>query len=204
MEMNQFNALIILLGYLIGLLPTGFLAGKWLAQIDLREIGSGSTGATNVLRHIGKGPALAVFIIDVSKGFLPVAIANYFNLEVSWQIVGGLSAVTGHIWPIWLKGRGGKAVATGLGVFLGLSWQVGLSCLGIFLSVLTLTRIVSLSSVIASLSLPIMMYLNFRSDKSLNEYLVVSCLTMLLVIWRHRSNLIRLYKGVEPKISQSK
>ncbi len=196
------NLLILLLGYLLGSFPSGYLAGRIIKGIDIRSIGSGSTGATNVLRHIGKRAAIAVFLIDVSKGIISILLAKYFLLNDSWQVTVGLSALFGHIWPVWLKWRGGKAVATGLGVFLGISWQVGLASLGVFLLVISLFRIVSLASVIASLSLPLIMYLSFNNSDFSILYLFVSLLAMVLVIWRHRENINRLIKGKEPKISQ--
>ncbi len=145
---------------------------------------------------------LQFFLIDVSKGIISILLAKYFLLNDSWQVTVGLSALFGHIWPIWLKWRGGKAVATGLGVFIGISWQVGLASLGVFLLVISLFRIVSLASVIASLSLPLIMYLSFNNSDFSIPYLVVSLLAMVLVIWRHRENINRLIKGKEPKISQ--
>ena len=126
--MTLFNLLNLVIGYLLGSFPSGYLAGKLIAGKDLRKMGSGSTGATNVLRQIGKKAALAVFLIDVSKGLFAVLIAKSLLLNNSWQVAIGLAALAGHIWPIWLNWQGGKAVATGLGVFLGLSWQVGLAC----------------------------------------------------------------------------
>ncbi len=197
------NLLILLLGYLLGSFPSGYLAGKITKGIDIRSLGSGSTGATNVLRHIGKRAAIAVFLIDVSKGILSILLAKYFLLNDTWQVTVGLSALFGHIWPVWLKWRGGKAVATGLGVFLGISWQVGLASLGVFLLVISLFRIVSLASVIASLSLPLIMYSSFHNSGYSIPYLFVSFLAMVLVIWRHRENINRLIKGKEPKINQN-
>ena len=196
------NLFLLLLGYLLGSFPSGYLAGRIIKGIDIRSIGSGSTGATNVLRHIGKRAAIAVFLIDVSKGIISILLAKYFLLNDSWQVTVGLSALFGHIWPVWLKWRGGKAVATGLGVFLGISWQVGLASLGVFLLVISLFRIVSLASVFASLSLPLIMYLSFNNSDFSIPYLIVSLLAMALVIWRHRENINRLIKRQEPKISQ--
>ncbi len=196
--------LIILLGYLLGSIPSGYLAGKWLAGIDLRQKGSGSTGATNVLRHVGKWPAFLVFFIDVSKGVLPVLIAKSFLLNDYWHVTVGVMALVGHIWPIWLGGKGGKAVATGLGILLGLTWLVGLACFGIFLTVLSISRIVSLSSLIASTSLPFLMLLSFQANEFRAAYLYLSFLTMLIVIWRHRSNINRIIIGKEPRIGQSR
>ncbi len=201
---SQFSKLLILaIGYLLGSIPSGYLAGQMLAGIDLRQMGSGSTGATNVLRHVGKGPALIVFIVDVSKGVIPVLIAKALLLEDNWQVAAGLTALIGHIWPIWLKFKGGKAVATGLGIFLGLSWPVGLACLGIFLTTISLSKIVSLSSIIAALSLPLIMALSFPKGEFQVAYFVVSLAAMSVVIWRHRSNLNRLISGTEPKVGQS-
>ena len=99
---------ILFISYLLGSFPSGFLYAKNLKGIDLRYVGSGSTGATNVLRNIGKWPALIVFILDVLKGFIAVKVAYYFLSDNIFQVLAGLCAITGHIWPIWLKGKGGK------------------------------------------------------------------------------------------------
>ena len=196
------NLLILLLGYLFGSFPSGYLAGRIAKGIDIRSLGSGSTGATNVLRHIGKRAAITVFLIDVFKGFLSILLAKYFLLNDSWQVAIGLSTLIGHIWPIWLNWKGGKAVATGLGVFLGISWQVGIATLGIFILMITLFRIVSLASVGAAIALPIIMYLSFKTSYISLPFLVISLLAMTLVIWRHRENIVRLMKGKEPRIGK--
>ena len=197
------NLLILFLGYLLGSFPSGYLAGRIAKGIDIRSLGSGSTGATNVLRHIGKRAAITVFLIDVFKGVIAILLAKYFLLNDSLQVTVGLSTLIGHIWPIWLNWRGGKAVATGLGIFLGLSWQVGLATLGIFILTIALFRIVSLASVIASLALPIIMFISFNNSNFSLPFLVISLLATTLVIWRHRENISRLLKGKEPKIGQS-
>ena len=197
------NLLILFLGYLFGSFPSGYLAGRITKGIDIRSFGSGSTGATNVLRHIGKRAAITVFLLDLFKGVLSILLAKYFLLNDSWQVAIGLSTLIGHIWPIWLNWKGGKAVATGLGIFLGLSWQVGLSTLGIFIIMITLFRIVSLASVSAALALPLIMFLSFSTSNFSLPFLIISLLAMTLVIWRHRENIFRLIKGKEPKIGQS-
>jgi len=190
--------LLLTIGYLLGAIPSGYLAGRWLKGIDLRECGSGSTGATNVLRNVGKGPALVVFMIDVGKGALAVLLAKSVGLSDWLQVLAGLAALAGHIWPVWLGWKGGKAVATGLGMFLGLAWPVGLACFGLFMAVISIFRIVSLSSVIAALSLPVLML----GAGGGSAYLSVAVLTAVLVIWRHRSNIQRLLAGTEPRLGQ--
>ena len=203
------NISIIIISYFLGSLPTGFLIGKYLKNIDLRTIGSGSTGATNVLRNVGKWPALFVFIIDVGKGLIAVTIAKELanqglidSNQGLIEVLAGISAISGHIWPIWLKGKGGKAVATGLGMFLALSWKVGLASLGIFLIVLAKSKFVSLSSITAAILLPIFMFFNLGNAS--HPYFVISLIVSLLVIWKHRTNINRLLKGEESKINQNK
>ena len=192
-----FTALLLLaIGYLLGSMPNGYLAGRWLKGIDLRQCGSGSTGATNVLRNVGKGPALVVFLLDVGKGALAVLLAKSCGLNDWVQVLAGLAALAGHIWPVWLGWKGGKAVATGLGMFLGLAWPVGLACFGLFMAVISLSRIVSLSSVVAAIGLPVLMVISGSSS----AYVMVSLVASVLVLWRHRSNIERLIAGTEPRI----
>ncbi|MEX0588368.1 MAG: glycerol-3-phosphate 1-O-acyltransferase PlsY [Cyanobium sp.] len=198
---------VLLAGYLLGSTPSGYLAGRWLAGIDIRHEGSGSTGATNVLRVVGKGPALVVFLVDVLKGAAAVLLAKALLAPLGFGVVlAGLAALAGHIWPVWLGWKGGKAVATGLGMLLGLTWPVGLACFGIFLAMLSLSRIVSLSSVVAALALPLLM-LGWFSDQGLAPlwpYLSLALLTTVLVVWRHRSNIQRLLAGTEPRLGAPK
>ena len=191
---------ILLASYLLGSFPSGFLYAKNLKGIDLRYVGSGSTGATNVLRNIGKWPALIVFILDVLKGFIAVKIAYFFLSDNIFQVLAGLFAITGHIWPIWLKGKGGKAVATGLGMFIALSWKVGLASFGTFLIMISLTKIVSLSSITAAILLPVYM---FKYIGTFNDpYTIFSFIVAIIVIYKHRSNINRILKGEEPKLNK--
>ncbi len=192
----------LFISYAVGSIPSGFLAGQWIKGIDLREKGSGSTGATNVLRHVGKIPALGVFLIDVGKGVFAILISRKLGLDETWQVTSAVAALSGHIWPVWLKGKGGKAVATGLGVFLGISWQVGIGSLILFLIVLSIWRIVSLASICAAFSLPIFIFLKYQGPGS-TPYILFSLIAMILVLWRHRTNFQRLIKGQEPQIGKS-
>ena len=192
--------IILLISYLIGSFPSGYLFAKNLKGIDLRSVGSGSTGATNVLRNVGKWPALIVFVLDVLKGLIAVKIAYYFLTANIFQVLAGLCAIAGHIWPIWLKGKGGKAVATGLGIFIALSWKVGLASFGTFLLVISLTKIVSLSSITAALLLPIYMFIYIEIFN--HPFTIFSFIVAIIVIFKHRSNINRILKGEEPKISK--
>jgi len=194
--------LILAAAYLLGSIPSGYLAGRWCAGIDLRQLGSGSTGATNVLRQVGKGPALVVLLVDIFKGTAAVRLAAVFPTTATalGLVAAGLLALAGHTWPVWLGGRGGKAVATALGVLLGLVPAVGLACLGLFLTTLSLSRIVSLSSVTAAVALPLLMLVVAAPP----PILALGVLTSALVIWRHRSNLSRLLAGTEPRLGQDR
>ncbi len=205
-----------LVAYLFGSLPTGYLAGRLLKNIDIREHGSKSTGATNVLRTVGKWPALAVLLIDALKGALAVLLARWLyalptvaatmpsNLDamdgVAWAAaIAGLAALLGHSKSIWLGFSGGKSVATGLGVLLALSWQVGLLTLAVFGLVLAITRIVSISSITAAIASSLLAL-------TLHEPLPLLLLTIaggLYVVLRHRTNIQRLLAGTEPRLGQN-
>ncbi|ABB58087.1 glycerol-3-phosphate 1-O-acyltransferase PlsY [Synechococcus elongatus] len=197
---------IALLAYLLGSFPAGYLAGRWLKGIDIRKEGSGSTGATNVLRVLGKGPALVVFITDILKGVLAVvaarAIASTNGLDpsaIAWLAAfAAIIAVVGHSLPVWLSFRGGKSVATSLGVLLALSPVVGLSGFGAFLLLLALFRIVSLGSIAGAITVIVLMLI--LPEPLPNKILGIA--SGIYVIYRHRSNLDRLRRGEEPRIGQ--
>lgn len=206
------------LAYLFGSIPTGFLAGKLLRGIDIREHGSRSTGATNVLRILGKRPALAVLLVDVLKGVAAIVFARWFYAGLyGWQSVtpstaideqdlvawavclAGLAALLGHSRSIWLGFSGGKSAATGLGVLLALSWPVGLGAAVVFGLVLACFRIVSLSSMAAALAA---IGLICGLDQTLPARLLVIA-GGTYVILRHRANIQRLLAGTEPRLGRS-
>lgn len=206
---------VLLVSYLIGSTPTGYTAARLLKGIDIREHGSGSTGATNVLRTLGKGPGFVVLLIDALKGVLAIALVGWLfqfgvtnNLVPSpvdaaiWQpwmvALAGLAAVLGHSKSIWLGFTGGKSVATSLGVLLAMSWQVGLATVGVFGVVIALSRIVSLSSIAGAICVGLLM-LFFHQPL---PYLLFALAGGLYVIVRHRSNIERLIAGTEPRIGQ--
>ena len=202
------NGALLLVAYLLGSTPTGYLLGYWLQGIDIREHGSGSTGATNVLRTLGKAPAAAVLLVDVLKGVLAIASVNlaysldYLHPIVSWQpwaiVLAGLGALVGHSRSVWLKFTGGKSVATSLGVLLAMSWQVGLLTLAAFGVGMAISRIVSLSSLAAAIALSGIMFW-MGQPLAYKLFAVVAC---LYVFWLHRSNIGRLLAGTEPRIGQ--
>lgn len=196
---------LLLVAYLLGSFPTGFLAAKLLKGIDIREEGSGSIGATNVLRTLGKGPAIVVLLVDALKGALAIALANWLYpfinnaIPLSWLVtLAGLFAVIGHSLPVWLNFKGGKSVATSLGILLAMSWQVGLATLGVFAFVVAITRIVSISSISGAIAVSLFMIL-FEQPL---PYLIFSLAAGVYVIWRHRSNIQRIIAGTEPKVGQ--
>lgn len=209
------NGMLLLVSYLLGSLPIGYLAGRTLKGIDIREHGSGSTGATNVLRILGKGPGSVVLLLDISKGILAITLSRWAysqgfwlsNPEIStptfglaWIIVlSGLAAILGHSKSIWLGFTGGKSVAISLGVLLAMAWPVGLATFAIFGVVLAVSRIVSLSSITGALAVSALMVL-------MNQplpYIFFAIAGGLYVIWRHRTNLQRLLAGTEPQLGQT-
>ena len=201
---------LLLVSYLLGSFPTGYLAARILKGIDIREQGSGSIGATNVLRTLGKGPAIMVLLVDAAKGAAAIALAHFAysiysnlssneTLSLPWLVaLAGLAAIIGHSWPIWLNFKGGKSVATSLGILLAMSWQVGLGTLGVFAVVMAISRIVSLSSICGAIAVSALM---FGFGEPL-PYVLFAIAGGIYVIWRHRSNIQRLLAGTEPKVGQ--
>lgn len=190
-------ALLILwavIGYLLGSIPSGMILARVLGLGDLRNIGSGNIGATNVLRTGSKGAAAGTLLLDAAKGVVAVLLARVLAGEDAAQLA-GLAAFLGHCFPIWLAFRGGKGVATFLGVMLALAWPVGLLCCATWLATALITRISSLSALVAAVSAPLWMALLGHADK-----LVLGILLAALILWRHSANIARIRAGKEPKI----
>ncbi len=205
--------LAIILSYLLGSIPVGLILSRSLKGIDIRRYGSGNFGATNIYRVVGPAAGIAVLILDMLKGIIPVTFFADFVLRnlteydpVLVRLILGMASVCGHNWTIFLKFKGGKGVATTAGALLGLSIEMpclGLIagfCLGVWVLVLLLSGFVSLASIIAAVSLPVFTLI-FNQPFKLIFFSVAVC---LFVVYRHKSNIRRLLRGEEKKLFRSK
>src|SRR3954462_4104907 len=199
------EALLIIIAYLIGSIPTAVWISKYFFGIDIRDYGSGNSGATNTYRVLGAKWGTIVMIVDMLKAivavklafFLPYAFESDIYL-VNMQLGLGVAAVIGHIFPIWADFRGGKGVATLFGMVLGIQPNVALCCVGIFILVLYVTRWVSLSSILASIAFPVFILVIFNEPEKL--YRVFAITVAMLVLLTHQKNIGRLLKGNENKV----
>ena len=195
--------LTLLVSYFLGSIPTGYIFGRMLKGIDIRRHGSQNVGATNVFRVVGKVPGIIVLFLDALKGFAAVALAAGFfykptvgiNIEY-FCIMSAMAAVAGHIWTIFLNFKGGKGVATSTGALIALMHQVVGACFVVWVLVFLLTRIVSISSIIASIALPIFAWV-FNRPIELKVFSVILC---IISIYKHTPNIKRLLKGEEKKL----
>ena len=197
--------ILIILAYMLGSIPTSLIISKTQFNIDIRDYGSGNAGATNTFRVLGSRWGSIVMVLDMLKGLLAVKLALLLPFYVendfartNFQIGLGLAAVLGHIFPLWAEFRGGKGVATLFGLIIAISPWTALSCGGVFLLVLYLTRFVSLSSILASLAFPVFILVIFNVDN--NAYRIFAIAVALLVILSHQKNIGRLFSGSESKV----
>ena len=204
-------SLFAILSYLLGSIPSSVWLGKHFANVDVREHGSGNAGATNTFRVLGKKLGTAVLLMDVTKGLLAVSLVHLMGVVVpstsfcGWensaiinlQIVFGILAVVGHIFPVFAQFKGGKGIATLLGMVIGISYPLALCCIGIFLVSLFVTRYVSLSSMLATIAYPILAFFVFHRTEIL--LLLFGILAAIMVVITHRKNIVRLINGEESK-----
>lgn len=183
---------IIIFAYLLGSIPFGKLIGLKYG-VDIQKKGSGNIGATNALRLLGWKPGVLVLVLDVIKGFIPVKLALEF-LPLNQVLIVGLITILAHIFPIWLKFKGGKGVATGLGILFAIDPMMAVISLVVFSIVFLTTKIVSISSIIATSSLPFVSYLMST------ELIMFSIGLVIIVVWAHRENIVRIIKGTEKRI----
>jgi len=201
------SILAALLGYALGSIPFGLILTKLAGMGDVRDIGSGNIGATNVLRTGNKGLAAATLLLDLVKGFLPVFLAwRCFDEPTAMPDVfygpvacAALGAIVGHCFPIWLKFKGGKGVATNAGVCFGIAWPIGLSYALVWIAVLALMRISSLAGMSAVAAAAVAAF--FLGAINFVPVLIVIA---ILIVWLHRENVKRLISGTEPKVGSQK
>jgi glycerol-3-phosphate acyltransferase PlsY len=194
-DIAAFPAVIAaLLGYLSGSVPFGLILTKMAGLGDVRSIGSGNIGATNVLRTGNKGLAAATLVLDALKGTVPALLGTLF-LGVEGGVIAGLAAFLGHIFPVWLGFKGGKGVATYIGILFGLDWRMGLMFLAVWIATALVTRYSSLSALVATLAIPVAEYVT--GDVKVAALAAV----MTVIVWiKHRENINRLVSGRESRI----
>ena len=208
--------IIGIIAYLIGSINFSIIISKKVAGFDVREKGSGNAGTTNMLRSVGKGAAAVTLLCDILKGIVAIIIAivigkiwTELNAELLLQ-VSGIAVIIGHTFPIFFGFKGGKGVATSLGILLMSNWQIGLICLVFALALIILTRMVSLGSCTAAVLFPVLTlfidehYTVLTNDKTGRVYFIYSVILAIIVLYNHRSNIKRILEGTENKISFKK
>ena len=194
---------IPLASYLLGSIPFGLLLGKLLGGKDVRNVGSGNIGATNVARAAGPGAGILTLLLDTVKGALPVWLAGHLTNETgSWMMLAGLAAMAGHCFPVWLGFRGGKGVATATGVFFVLCPLATSGAIVLWILVVAFWGYVSLASIAAAAAMPLLVYL-FWAPHHAPPYAVSfgTLLAAVLIIWKHEANIRRLLAGEEPRFA---
>ena len=202
---QEYIYFFIILSYLTGAFPSAVLIGKVFFKIDVREFGSGNAGATNTFRVLGKKAGIPVLILDVFKGWLAVNYVFFISsssqnpdLEFEQQLVFGIAAVIGHLFPIYTGFRGGKGIATLLGLLLGIQLHAALLSFMVFLFVFIFSRYVSLASILSSITFPLIIY--FLSDSTDVSLIIFSIFVPLLALLTHQKNIERLLRGEEVKV----
>jgi len=195
--------LSIPLAYLLGSIPFGYLLVRIFRNEDIRATGSGNIGATNVIRSGAKGLGIATLLLDLGKAYLAVSIARHLAPnDYDLAVVCAVAAILGHVFPIWLGFRGGKGVASALGVFLALTWPSALCILAVFIVIVAFTRFVSLASIIAAAALPLFA---FHFVQSRTPIVITGFLLMpLIIIVKHHQNIRRLLAGTESRFGARK
>jgi glycerol-3-phosphate acyltransferase PlsY len=198
-------AAVIAVSYLVGSIPSGYIAGRVLRGIDVRDFGSGATGATNVMRTLGKGPFVVVLLADALKGYVPVLVTWFLFESHDLQVASGLAAVVGHDFPLYIGFRGGRGVATSFGVYAALALPVSLSLVAVGLFIILAFRYMSLMSIITvpagALALLVLAVVE-GGDHYTYSKAVFGAFATALVLLRHGGNIRRLVQGTEPKLGE--
>jgi acyl phosphate:glycerol-3-phosphate acyltransferase len=197
---------IVAMAYLLGSIPFGVLVTRVFGRPDIRHAGSGNIGATNVARVAGPAAGILTLLLDTAKGYVAVWTAGrYSNDRASWMMIAGLAVLIGHCFPIWLNFKGGKGVAAALGVFLALCAPAALASLALFALVTAYWKYVSLGSISAAASMPLLIYFLWAPPHAPPTIIIFGTMVAaLLIIYKHDANIQRLIEGVEPKFSASK
>lgn len=193
----------IVLAYLLGSVPFGLLTGFYVKHVDIRQHGSKNIGATNVFRVVGKKWGITVLLLDALKGYLACVLPMIFGIDsltVPFQLLLAVSAILGHTFPIWLKFKGGKGVATSLGVFLAVAWFPTLITFGIWILAFSISRIISISSLIAAAVFPITIFWRYHGTTDLRYLLPIALVLAAFIFYTHRANIQRLLQGTEKKL----
>lgn len=195
-------AIFVLAAYLIGSIPFGLIAGFRVKGLDIREHGSKNIGATNVFRVVGKKWGGVVLLLDVIKGYIACVLPSFLGQDpgLPLQLLLGISAILGHSFPVWLKFKGGKGVATSLGVFLAIAWIPTIITFGIWILCFVLTHIISISSLLAALVFPAMIAWRYAGTPALKFLLPISLILAAFIFYTHRANIQRLRQGTEKKL----
>ena len=198
--------LTIALAYLLGSIPFGLLLVRMLGGSDIRGSGSGNIGAANVARNAGWLAGILTLILDAAKGFAAVWIAMHWSHgNMRWMMAAAVAAVVGHVFPVWLGFRGGKGVATGLGVFLLITWEAVVAAVVLWIIVVAFWRYSSLGSVVAAAALPLLLYALYAPGHAPPDFMEFSTLFIcLLILVKHRANIVRLIAGQETKLFKKK
>lgn len=194
----------VIISYLIGSMPTALWVGKAFYGVDIREHGSGNSGATNTFRVLGKKAGIAVLLIDVIKGLTAASLVRYLDFVelgsvrfVNLQLLFGLSSVLGHIFPIYCGFKGGKGIATLLGMVIGIHYLSALACIALFVIILFSTRYVSLSSILAAVAFPVIATLIYKNEEPF--FIAFGIAAAIMVVLTHQKNIVRLVAGNENK-----
>lgn len=192
----------------MGSIPTAYLAGRWIKGVDIRTIGSGNVGASNAMRLLGKGWGITVLLLDAIKGLIPLLIILHIWLRGNphlqrYAMIGALCCMVGHVFPVWLSFRGGKGVATGLGVMTALIPIAVAVGLPFFILIVAVTRYISLGSIVAALILPVAFFIDHRlpGDLELFIFIAIAC---IFVIYKHKTNIKRIIAGEENRLGEKK
>ena len=197
--MNPAAALLVVAGYLLGSLSFAFLLVRWKTGRDIRTEGSGNAGATNVLRSHGKALGITVGLLDVLKGSVAVLLVRLVTADPRYAAAAGFASVLGHVFPLYSGFRGGKGVATAVGAFLALAPWATLVCIAVFVLIVTITRYVSLGSVVSMVLLPPVAGLLFHASRPV---VIAAAATAVLIVFKHVGNLKRLARGEERRLGR--